>query len=260
MPIAAWFNGSVRGLPAQTLTIQGGPQVIPAGSYYLWAKDTTDNLVGRVKAAMDAAMVAGADVRLMQNRKVRISATGVFSLSWPADGVLRSLLGFAGNLAAANSYTANISPLLWSSGRTETPTMSVLGSLGHTKFPVFVATSPYDGSISTVTHGSGRVYNQFNFSYVANDRYQTKDELGGEWCRFFATVCARGANFRLLRLVEESDSGTNSIDPGQTLGPYVYSARELDWNFTRSSGANFAWTDRRHDVQVPVHVVPEYEY
>mgnify|MGYP007034012259 CR=1 FL=1 len=63
--------------------------------------------------------------RLMQNRMVRISATGNFSLTWPVDGVLRGLIGFEGNLAGQSSYTATlISPLLWSPSRTETPTMA----------------------------------------------------------------------------------------------------------------------------------------
>lgn len=259
---AAWFNGSYRGLPAQTLTIAGGPQVIPAGSYHLWDKEAPPCLIGQVQSAMTAAAVAGASVVLMQNRKVKISATGNFSLTWPVDGVLRRLLGFDGNLSGTNSYTAqSISPLLWSPGRTETPTMAPLGSLGHTRIPVFAAVSPLDGSISVVSHGAGRTFNQFNFLNVANARYQTKDELGGEFCVWFANVCARGANFQLLRLVDESEAGTDAIDPGQVLGPYVFSPGRdgIDWSFNRSSGANFQWTDRRHDVQLPVHVVPEYE-
>jgi hypothetical protein len=258
---AAWCNGSVRGLPAQTLTIAGGPQVIPAGSYYLWDKEAPPCLIGQVRLAMVAAAVAGASVILMQNRKVKISATGTFALTWPVDGVLRRLLGFDGNLSGTNTYTAeSISPLIWSSGRTETPTMAPLGSLGHTRSPVFAAVSPLDGSISVVSHGSGRTFNQFNFNMVANARYQTKDQLNGEFCVWFAEVCARGANFQLLRLVDEIEAGTDAIDPGQVLGPYVFSPGRdgIDWAFNRSSGGNFSNTDRRHDVQLPVHVVPEY--
>lgn len=262
MTISAWLIGSYRGLPEQTLTIEGAPQVIDAGSYYLYDATAALSLLTKVNAAMVAEVADGTAV-LLRNRKVRLSGSNPFGLTWPADGVLRNLLGFSGNLAGQASYTApNISPLLWSPGRPETPTMAPLGSQGHTRMPVFTAVSPYDGSISVVTHGSGRVFNEFRFPYVANARYQTAAELGGEFCVWFANVCALGRNLKLHRLLDESDASTDPITGlgSAVLGPYVYSpVRDgLDWTFTRSAGGNFAWTDRRHDATLPVHVVPEY--
>lgn len=261
MTISCWLIGSYRGLPAQTLTIEGDPLVIPAGSYYLWDADADLSLLAKVKAAMDEEVI-GASAVLLRNRKVRLSGSSSFDVIWPADGVLRNLLGFTNDLAGQSSYTApNVSPLLWSPGRTETPTMAPLGSQGHTRFPVFAAVSPLDGSMSVVTHGSGRVFNEFRWGYVANARYQTASELGGEFCVWFANVCALGRNFKLHRLLDESDASSAPVTGLGTavLGPYVYSpARDgLDWTFTRSAGANFTWTDRRHDVLMPVHGVPE---
>ena len=262
MTISAWLIGSYRGLPAQTVTIEGIAKVIDAGDYYLYDAAAALSLLTQIGVALVAEVVGGTAV-LLRNRKVRLSGSGAFDLTWPADGVLRNLLGFTGNLAGQATYTAsNISPLLWSPGRTETPTMAPLGSIGHTRMPVYTAVSPYDGSISTITHGSGRVFNQYNFSYVANARYQTAAELGGEWCTWFNNVCALGRNFKLHRLLDESDASTDPVTGLRTsLGPCGESPvrDELDWTFTRSAGANFAWTDRRHDVTVPVHVVPEYE-
>jgi len=129
MPISAWLIGSYRGLPEQTLTIEGAPQVIDAGSYYLYDATAGLSLLTQLGAALLDEVVGGSAV-LLRNRKVRLSGSNPFDLTWPVDGVLRGLLGFTGNLAGQATYTApNISPLLWSPGRTETPTMAPLGSL-----------------------------------------------------------------------------------------------------------------------------------
>ena len=89
MATTSWLIGSRPNLAAQTLTIEGAPHVITAGSRYLYASSSALSIIARVEAAMDAAGVTGAAVYLTKARKVRITASGTFSLSWPADGVLR---------------------------------------------------------------------------------------------------------------------------------------------------------------------------
>lgn len=259
---SAWLIGSYRGLPRQDLLVDGHEVSIDAGNFYLYDSTAGLSLLAQIVAAMTEAGVVGASAVLLKNRKVRISATDPFSIDWSPDNTLsRRLLGFADNLSGANSYIAeNVSVLLWSPGRTESPTMAPLGVLGHERFPVFAAVSPLDGSVSVVTHGSSRVFNEFRFSHVGNARYQTVDAAGGEWATFFANVCALGRSFNLWRNVVEDDASTDPAVFSTKLGAYILSPSRdgFDWTFTRSPGGNFQNTDRRHECSLAVHVVPEY--
>ena len=206
MATTAWLIGSYKNLPAQALTINGGLQAITAGSRYLYHSTNALSLLYQVQAAITAAGVAGASVVLLKNRKVRISANAAFTLDWPADNVLRNLLGFNANLAGQASYTAAaVSKYLWSPGRTESPQLAPLGVRGHRTHAAYSVVSPYDGSTETVTHGS-REYNAFTFPYVLMDRVHTVNEYGGEWVAFFDSVCVRSFSFYLWREVEE-DTG-----------------------------------------------------
>ena len=260
MTISAWCIGSVKNLAAQTLTIQGGGEVITAGSRYLYSATAALSMLRQVEDALTASGLIGASAVLLRNRKVRLSANSNFTLVWPADNVLRNLLGFTGNLAAASTYTAaNVSPLLWSPARTESPQMAPLGVVGHKVLTSYHATSPLDGSTTSVTHGStGRRYNQFVFNNVPAARYQTTSEAGGEWVKFFETVCAPAYSFHLWRLVDESDLSTSVVTLSTSLGPYVLTPerRALDWKFARAPG--FGWTDAQYSLTLTVHQVPEY--
>jgi hypothetical protein len=260
MAISCWIIGSVKDLAAQTLTVQGGAQVITAGSRYLYSDSAGLSMLRAVQDALAGAGLVGVGAVLLRNRKVRLSANSNFSVVWPADNVLRNLLGFTGNLAGASTYTAaNVSPLLFSPGRTESPQMAPLGVVGHKVLTTYHAISPLDGSASSVTHGStGRRYNQFVFNNVPAARYQTADENGGEWVVFFETVCAPAYSFHLWRLVEESDASTSVATLTTSLGPYVLTPerRAVDWKFGRSGGSG--WTDANHPLTMTVHQVPEY--
>jgi hypothetical protein len=259
---SAWLIGA-QYLPEQELQIDGGPEIITAGIRYLYKVGAPGlSWLGAVRQALLDAGVTGAQVSLQRDRKVRIYADNDFELEWPADNVLRNLLGFTLDLdGSADSYVAaNVSPLLWSPGRTENP-KAPMGSLGELVPHVAQAVSPYDGSTVTVRRGSGRRYNEFSFIHMAQNRVWTPDELPGELFTFFHTVIASGYYFHLWRNIDESDSSTDLAQFTTGLGPYVYSTgrRGPTLDPVRAQEANFQWTDKRWNDKIPVHVVPEYD-
>lgn len=249
-----WLIGSVRDLEAQVVVINGNNHTITAASRYLYHPTNALSLLAQVQAAMTAEGIAGASALLLENRKARLSANANFTLSWPADGVLRNYLGFTGNLAAASSYTAtNISPLLWSPARRESPMKAPLGVLGHEEHQVYVSVSPHDGTRKTVVHGS-RTFNEFRFEKVATSRVQTSAAAGGEFVKFWDTVMVQGSLWYLWRAVDEDTAGTDPAALATSLGPYV--ASETDWPFGRAGG--FEWTDAWHPITIPCEVQEEY--
>jgi hypothetical protein len=249
-----WLIGSVRDLAAQTVVINGNNHVISAGSRYLYHPTSTLSLLAQVQAAITADGVAGASAVLLENRKVRISAGASFNLVWPADGVLRDLLGFTINLIGASSYTAPlISKLLWSPARRESPMRAPLGVAGHEVHQVNVSVSPHDGTRSTVLHGS-RTFNEFVWKMVATSRVQTSSALGGEYVALWNTVLVQGSLWYLWRNVEEDTAGSDPVTLATSLGPYV--SQETDWPFSRAPG--FEWTEVWNPITLPCELQQEY--
>jgi len=255
----SWLIGTRPSLEAQTLTIDGNAQIITAGSRYLYASSSGLSMIGQVLAKMTAAGVAAPTAYLTRSRKVRLGSSGTFTLDWPADNVLRGLLGFTGNLAGASSYVAtNISPLLWSPLKTESPEDAPLGLVGHKVHNAFYSASPFDGTTSVVMHGS-RTYNTFRWGHVPIDRVQSAGQAG-EWASFWDEVVVTGTRFFHFRCGEDTTGASTAEAALVTpLGPYVLKAPGRgapDWDFTRSRG--LTQVDRRCDVVLPVSLTPEY--
>lgn len=249
-----WLIGSTE-IAAQTVTIDGSDETITAGEYYLYHA-TAPSLLDEMVDAMTSAGVVAPAAEILENRKVKLSSSGTFTVTWPADNILRNYLGFTGNLAAASSYTAtNISPLLWSPGRTESPTMSRVGLNGRTVYNTTIGVGD-DGTPCATTHGS-RVYNEFWWKNIAGDRYQTSSAAGGEFETFKGEVLVKQYAFGLYRGIDEDDASTTAVTFGSPLGPYAFrpSGRSPDVAGERSRG--FALADSRWDVTVPVYVRTE---
>lgn len=254
MATSSWLIGSTE-IAAQSVTIDASPESISAGTYYLYHA-TAPNLLDEMVAAMTSAGVTAPAATLRENRKVVLSSLGTFTVTWPADNILRDLLGFTGNLAAASSYTAtNISPLLWSPGRTESTTISRVGLHGRTIYNTIVGIGD-DGTPCATTHGS-RVFNEFFWRYIDGNRIQTSSELGGEFETFKSEVLVKQYAFGLYRNIDEDDSSTSTVSFGSPLGPYAFrpSTRSPDIAPERSRG--FALSDVRWDVTMPVYVRTE---
>lgn len=257
--LTAWLVGSYKDLPDQTLEVNGAPELMTGGSFYLYDTDNALSLLRRLQSALVSGGVGGASVTMLRNRKVKITGFAPFTLDWPADNLLRDLLGFESNLAASANYTATLqSPLLWSPGREGyNPEDAPIGVVGHRVPSTFTVVSPRSGRVMAITHGS-RTYNRFRFPYVDADRVQTAAEDNGEWVVFFDEVAAKGFNFNLWQSIDEDDASTSAVTWTTKLGPYCYSPERkgCDWSFVRSPG--FELAEGRADISLRVHVVPEY--
>lgn len=257
MPTTAWIIGSIADLPANDVTFNASAQVVATGDYYLYDATNALSLLYQVQQAMTAAGVADAAVVLTKARKVKLSSSGAFSVTWD-DTQLRDLLGFTGNLAAATSHVAtNVSPLLWSPARTEDTPMAPLGTHGHEVFGTFVTVSSLDGTTEATQHGS-RTFNRFQFKHVNTERVWTTSEANGEYRVWWENVGSRMARWKLYREVAEDTASTAAVSLGSPLGPYVVTVerKAVDWSYDRSRG--FEWTDARADIDIPCHLVPEY--
>ena len=192
---------------------------------------------------------------LLYSRAVRLSGGANFSVTWPADGVLRGLLGYTGDLASASSYTApEVSPLLWSPGKPESPMLSPLGVAGQRVYLAQIGVAE-DGSTFSTVQGY-RTFQRYEWRNVHMSRVQSSAEAGGEFARWWGEVGVK-ARWKLYRAIDEEDSSTTAVSWPTAIGPYWVSpsTRSPDWEFKRSNGFEFA--DCRADITVTCHVVPE---
>jgi hypothetical protein len=250
--------GSSRDFPDSTVTIDGNAETVEAsaGSLYLVHPTAALSLLAQLLAAMTSAGVSAPAVALLESRKVRVSASGTFTVTW-TDTLPRDLLGFTGNLSGAATYTAeNISPLLWAPGLTETPSAGVLGLLGSKHQDASSAVAP-DGTQVVSRFGTQRL-NSFSWRYVAKARHQTASELGGEWHTFYDQVLVRGAKFLLYREVIDDEASSTPLSLGTPLGPMEMDiGKAANWpGFRRESG--FETVESHYGVDFPALGVPEY--
>lgn len=257
---SAWHIGAREISDQDHLIIDGHDEPMTGGTFYLYHPGAPAlSLLDAVVAHMTLCSVAGAGAGIQRDRKVRLYADNDFTLDWPADNVLRDLLGFTENLSGSDRYTADlISPLFWSPGRQEMSMKSPPGSLGHYLPNTHFARPPYGGRGKAIQKGSGVITNEFRFPNVLAARYQTKDEKGGEWAVFHREVMAKAASWHIWRNVDESDASTALAVFGDHIGPYQIEPdrRGADWTFARSPG--FEYLDRQYPVPYTCRVVLEY--
>lgn len=254
MSTSSWLVGSAT-ITTQGLTINAGAVSLPAGTYYLRDATSSLSLLARMVTALTTGGVGSAAAVVLLNRRIKLSGAANFTVDWPADNILRDLLGFTGNLSGASSYTAsNISPLLWSPGKPESPMMSPLGVAGHRTYLVQVGVAE-DGSTFSTSQGY-RTFQRYEWRYVHTSRVETSAYGGGEFARWWAEVGIK-ARWKLYRAIDEDDASTTAVTWPTAIGPYWVTpdSRSPDWEFKRS--ANFELADCRCDITVPCHVVPE---
>ncbi|MCY1055441.1 hypothetical protein [Nannocystis sp. SCPEA4] len=258
----AWLIGSYHeGVAGMTATLAGSASTIvpddQPGGVYLYHDTDALSLIDLLEDAMLSVPIAGAQVRVLENRKVRISATNTFTITW-TNLLLRTLLGFTADLAGQNSYTAqNVSPLLWSPGKPESPTESPLGTLGRPVYDTRFSTGADGTQVSTSSHTQH--VQTFSWPFVSVSRYQTADALGGEYLTFFDFVLRRANKFFLWRNIAEDLDGTDPVVwTSSPLGPYGFrpARSPISPDFRRSQGLERI--DRRMNVQLDCLVVPEW--
>jgi hypothetical protein len=187
----------------------------------------------------------------------------VFSISWGVATEFRDLLGFAGNLAAASSYTApNRSTLLWSPGKVFTPELAPLDAHGQDVLDIS-STIGASGRQTVRREGPATTVQRFSARHVLRVRYyQTPPTpVPGEFVWFFAEEMTTSAHFVVLRRVIEGASVTASATYGSSLalGPYVADMSDDEMHrtpFARASG--FERVECLYDVGFPVVKTAEF--
>ncbi len=253
--------GSYRALPDQTMTFGGGAEIVGGSSIYgdsiyLTHPTAALSLISQVNTAIANQEAGGACV-LQENGKIKLSATGAFSVDWTGGALLRDLLGFTGNLSLSSSYEAtNISPILWIPFTTENPTMAVLGLQGL-KHEDVVGNQAPDGTQRTHRFGSPIQRNRFGWVYIGKEYYQTTDDNGGELSRFWDDVLVIGSKFTIYREINVDTTSTSTISlPGTPMGPFEMEAGARALPFRRAQA--FERVERQYDFSMPVLVTPEY--
>lgn len=235
----AWIIGSAKSLDLD-ITVSASLQNV-AGSLYLYHTTSTLSILGAMVAAMTAAGVAGAAAVLTRDRRVKLSAGGVFSVTW-TDIELRDLLGFSqGNLSGASSYIADdVSPLLWSPAKPLVPELSPSDVMGIRRPFNFFTMSPSDGSAFVFSHGS-RTDQRYSVQHVAVDRVLTAAGAGGEWATWFEECAAKGSQFYVYPAVTEDPGSTTTATLTGGLGPYVFVPDGMapSWSYRRSQGRGY---------------------
>lgn len=261
---ADWLVSS-RAWQTQAITVDGNPVNVTAslGGLYLIHNTAALDLLARVVVAMTAAGVVGAAAFVTEDRHVRLEAAGVFTVTWGLGTTLRDLLGFTGDLAAADGYTAPLrSPLLWSPGKVLTPELSPLDTHGQPVADIS-ATIGRQGSLVVRQEGTPTVRQRWALAHVPLTRvwYTRPEPVAGEFASFWETELIAGQQWIVLRRVGEGLSSTASADyAGKVqLGPYFADMTDRNFRalpFTRSSG--FERVEARYDFTIPAVKTAEW--
>jgi hypothetical protein len=210
--------------------------------------------------AMTSAGVVAPAAFITEDRHVRLTSSGVFTVTWTST-ILRDYLGFTGNLAGASAYTAtNRSPMLWSPGKTETPDLAPLGAHGQPIADISVAYGA--GGAQTIrVEGSPTYRQRFRWAHVAKARYYAAPPTpaDGEYAAFWLSEFIGGNRWILLRGLTEGTSTTVSASYGSAtaIGPYKADVAEMrSLQFDRSSG--FDRVEAYYDVVIPCTKTPEF--
>jgi hypothetical protein len=252
----------------QSPVIDGGAEDVTAslGGLYLVHPTAALDMLARLVVAMTAAGVAAPAAFITEARYVRLTSSGVFTIDWTGATVLRDLLGFAGNLAAASSYTATLrSPLLWSAGKVLTPGLAPLGSHGQKVLDIS-ATFGAGGNLTVRQEGSATVLNRFSAMHVPKARYFSAPPTygAGEFTGFWETELTTAKKFHVMRAVTEGPSTTatavyNSGTAGHLLGPYVADMSDAAFRrtpFARSTG--FTLVEAYYDCSIPAVATAQF--
>ena len=134
--------------------------------------------------------------------------------------IVGDLLGFEGNLAGDDTYTATlISPLLWSAGYTATRQV-LPGSEGYEVEDAEIRVSA-DGTQQEVDFHATHTWDEWEWDAVVAERYDDPGgDVGGTWIGFRREVLVPGYRFQLYELVVEDSTSTSAVTLPDPIGTY----------------------------------------
>ncbi len=219
MPDTAILVGSVE-LANQSLLIDGNPEAIAAGSYYLRHATASISIFDALEAAMVNAGLAGVQVELQQNLLIRIQALASFELTLSAR--LQRLLGFSGTLGPGfNSYEATlVSPLLWAPGYAATPA-SRAGKVGY-KVPHVTRHKADDGSRQETQYFGEEVWQELEWPFVPADLLSVPDDTddGGSLEGLYEEVLKYNRPLQWYPDENLNPASSSLVSWGEAFGPY----------------------------------------
>jgi hypothetical protein len=263
MAVSDWFVGA-RDWVTETPNIDGSNEDVtaPLGGLYLINPTPALDLLARLVVAMVAAGVPDAAAFVTEDRRVRLTSSATFTITWNAATTLRDLLGFSADLAGASGYTAPArSVLLWSPLKRATPELAQRGALGQEVADLEATVGP-QGVVTARQDGAPTVKQRWSMPHVPRDRYRSDEttHTPGEFTDFWREQLLQARRFHLYLVVTEglTDAPAN-YGAAQTQGPYktdltVRSMKLLQ--FVRSSG--FTKCEGFYDVRVAALGTTEY--
>lgn len=246
---SSWLIGSTI-LGAEAITVDATAVSLTADTYYLYDPTAGRSLITHFGTQVVAAVGGTCDLVIQRDRKVRITFNTARSVTWTGT-VLRDLLGFTGNLAAATTHTApNISPLLWSPGFPATPA-TIVGVEGYSRDHKVVAKSD-DGTVAQVTFFSSETWQDLSWTHIVASRMRHLTVGGGTFHEFYEQSLKLGYRCKHYAVTEDSASTTAATIP-TGLGPYVLRAGfSGDWYTRRVPTADIV-----SPLKLPLHVVED---
>jgi len=211
-----------------TITINGNPVVVAAGTYYLRDANAALSLVDAVETALQTE-VASATVVVLGTLVVQISAAVALTLTIPAS--LQAVLGLPANPTVGTTITGTAPTLLWSAGWPGTPIEHPRGVAARPEWDRVQSSSPDGLTMRTTTHGYAQV-SGWRWFMVPQARVWASGSgvLGapGEFARFTSDVLVPGHRFKVYQDAQEG-SGSPLTWPSTVFGPYKERDHNNDW-------------------------------
>jgi len=256
---------SSRAWTTETPTIDGSPTAITAaaGGLYLWHSTASLSLLARVAAAMTTAGVADAEAYITEAGYVRLVSSGTFSITWNLATTTRDLLGFAGDLSAASSYTASArSTLLWRAGVRLTPERAP--RLSHGQYVADLSVHQGPQGVQTVREEGDETVVQRYSCTVYRSRYwsdPSATEAPGDFAHFWRNELKASERVIVAYDATEGSDTAAEVDLSAVTiaGPYVADMTAAEMRrlqFTRAPG--FERLEARYAVAVPVIQTAEF--
>jgi hypothetical protein len=254
---STWISTAYPNLPAQAVVVAGNVDSLAPteDGVYLHHGTGALALTAYVQNLLDTHVAGSNTVGITKGGRFFMSNdTGAFTWTF-TDALLRTLLGYTGNLSGAQTYVAtNQSPLLWRAGRRGSPRDAILGVNGAPVFDVAANAAP-TGRQRVRSFGENTV-NLWEFRYVSKGRYRETTLTNEHFLSWYRYAGIKAWKWILFREVEEEDGSNDAASLSSQLGPYEVDVSKVPARFQMERGIENK--DELFHFDIPVLVPPEH--